>query len=74
MFINLQVSPRENLDYESQKKYEVTIRSTDSGQPPKSVDQDLTIHILNVNEPPTYLYLSKNQVRNVFPYTSSFRI
>jgi hypothetical protein len=41
------------LDYETTTSYHVRLRATDSGTGNLSLDQDATITVVNVNEPPT---------------------
>ena len=41
------------LDYERQSVYTVRLVSTDSGVPQLSVTQNLTVHVTDVNEPPS---------------------
>ena len=41
------------LDFERQSRYDIRVKSTDSGTPPKSYIQNLTIYVLDVNEPPS---------------------
>ena len=43
------------LDYERQPVYTVVVMSTDSGVPQLSVTQNLTVHVTDVNEPPSKL-------------------
>ena len=42
-----------DVDYERQSVYMVSLMSTDSGVPQLSVQQNLTVHITDVNEPPS---------------------
>ena len=51
-----------NLDYEQQPVYNVTIVSTDSGSPPKFIESGFIINVLDSNEMPTSVSLSKNSV------------
>lgn len=44
-----------DVDYERQSVYTVCLMSTDSGVPQLSVKQNLTVHITDVNEPPSKL-------------------
>ena len=43
------------VDYERQSVYTLSLVSTDSGVPQLSVSQNLTVHITDVNEPPSKL-------------------
>lgn len=45
------------LDFERQSVYTVHLQSTDSGVPQMSVTQNLTVHVTDVNEPPSKLLL-----------------
>jgi hypothetical protein len=47
-----------HLDYETQSRYEIRVMSTDSGTPPLSYTQNLTVQILDVNEPPSKYILA----------------
>jgi hypothetical protein len=42
-----------NLDYERTQNYTLSVRSTDDGNPPISVDGVIVVHVSDVNEPPT---------------------
>ncbi|KAL5009032.1 hypothetical protein ScPMuIL_014613 [Solemya velum] len=46
-----------SLDYERTSSYPITITSTDSGTPPKSLQVPFTIEIINENEAPTDIIL-----------------
>ena len=56
-----------NLDYESSKSYQITVNSTDSGNPPKSVQTSLVIDLQDVNEKPTNITLSNSSVQENEP-------
>lgn len=45
------------VDYERQSVYTVCLMSVDSGVPQLSVKQNLTVHVTDVNEPPSKLLL-----------------
>ena len=51
-----------NLDYEQQSTYNIVVRSTDSGTPPKFVEKTFTVKVLDVNEMPTSVSISNNTV------------
>lgn len=50
------------LDYERQSVYTVVVMSTDSGVPQLSVTQNLTVHVTDVNEPPSAPTISSSVV------------
>jgi hypothetical protein len=52
----------ENFDFETRKTASIQVRATDSGQPPRAFDKDLTITILDRNDPPTDITLSGNRL------------
>ena len=56
-----------NLDYESTARYQITVNSTDNGNPPKSVQISLVINLLDVNEKPTKITLSNRSVKENKP-------
>ena len=56
-----------NPDFESSSSYQITVRSTDNGNPPKSVEKSLVINLLDVNERPTKITLSNNSVQENTP-------
>ncbi|XP_059161145.1 protocadherin Fat 4-like [Physella acuta] len=58
----LKASATANLDYESTKVISIKLKVTDSGQPPLSFEKDVTIQVLDVNEAPSALTLSRNLV------------
>lgn len=45
------------LDYERQSVYTIRLVSTDSGVPQLSVSQNLTVRVIDVNEPPSKLFI-----------------
>ena len=45
------------LDYERQSVYTIRLVSTDSGVPQLSVSQNLTVRVIDVNEPPSKLFV-----------------
>ncbi len=55
------------FDFEKQSKHLVTIQSTDSGQPRKSVVDTLELRVEDVNEAPTDVTLSSNIVNENSP-------
>lgn len=60
-------SKNANLDFESSSSYQITVRSTDNGNPPKSVEKSLVINLLDVNERPTKISLSNNSIQENKP-------
>lgn len=56
-----------NLDYESSKSYQITVNSTDNGNPPQSVQISLVIDLQDVNEKPTNITLSNGNVQENKP-------
>lgn len=56
-----------NLDYESSKSYQITVNSTDNGNPPQSVQISLVIGLRDVNEKPTNITLSNSNVQENKP-------
>ncbi|XP_028399274.1 protocadherin Fat 4-like [Dendronephthya gigantea] len=54
----LYTSQGANLNYEEKQEFRIVIMSTDNGYPPKSVKQNLTIEVEDVNEPPSNIILS----------------
>ncbi|XP_028399271.1 protocadherin Fat 4-like [Dendronephthya gigantea] len=51
-------SQRADLNYEEKQEFTIEIMSTDNGRPPKSIEQNLTIEVEDVNEPPSNIILS----------------
>jgi hypothetical protein len=58
----LYTSPAANLDYESSQEFNITVRSTDSGTPPLFIEKSYLIRILDQNEAPTRVIISKSEV------------
>ncbi|KAI8744489.1 protocadherin Fat 4, partial [Biomphalaria glabrata] len=58
----LKVSVAAIIDYERIKTLALTLRVTDSGQPPLSLDKNITVEVLDVNEAPTTVVLTRNKV------------
>ena len=56
-----------NLDYESSKRHQITVNSTDNGNPPLSVQISLVINLQDVNEKPTKITLSNRSVQENKP-------
>lgn len=50
------------LNYEQQNSYDVVVRVTDSGSPPLSIDNTITVHLKDINDKPRNLDLSSNTV------------
>ena len=50
------------LDYEGKAEYKVMIRSTDNGAPPMSYDKTFTFKVGDVNEKPSDISLTPNEV------------
>ena len=59
-----QVTSAATLDYEETSEYKVKIKVMDTGTPPLSFEKNVVIHITDVNEAPTDVKLSINQVSN----------
>lgn len=51
-----------SVDYERRKSYEVEVMCIDTGSPPMSLTQTLTLHVLNRNESPLFTHLSASTV------------
>ena len=51
-----------NLNFEAKDSYNVTIRVTDDGSPPRSRDQVVAIAVRDVNERPTSITVSNLNV------------
>ena len=58
-----QVSAAGVLDYEAKSEYNMSVRVTDDGSPPKSLDKTITILVDDVNEAPSDLQLDADTVR-----------
>jgi hypothetical protein len=56
----LQVANGSLLDYETNTSHNITIKATDAGN--LTLQKDLTIAVINVNEAPTNIQLSKNTI------------
>lgn len=52
-----------NLDYESRREYNITVRSTDDGTPPLFLEETYLITVLDVNEAPTLITVSNSKVK-----------
>ena len=50
------------LNYETQARHTIRIRTTDDGTPPKSFETNFVINVRNVNDKPRELQLSSNRV------------
>ena len=61
----LKVTKTGNIDYESQWSYTLTIKSTDSGHPSQSLTKKIVVRVLDVNEAPTDVFLTPQQVATV---------
>ncbi|XP_059161144.1 protocadherin Fat 4-like [Physella acuta] len=59
---SLKVLPNATLDYETAKLLHVKIKVTDSGQPPLSLEKDITVEVLDQNEVPTGISLTRSKV------------
>ena len=55
------------LDYESSTSHQITVKSTDDGNPPLSVQVSLVINLQDVNEKPTKVTLSNISVQENIP-------
>ncbi|XP_041351068.1 protocadherin Fat 4-like [Gigantopelta aegis] len=51
-----------SLDYEQKKEYAVTIKTTDNGSPSLSATKTFYFSVKNINEKPTQISLSPNEV------------
>ncbi|XP_062505201.1 protocadherin Fat 4-like isoform X3 [Corticium candelabrum] len=58
----LAVGAKELLDYEAISAYTIQIVSTDSGTPPYSLSGTVTVNVLDVNEAPSNVTLSGNEI------------
>lgn len=56
-----------NLDFESSSSYQITVKSTDNGNPSKSVQISLVINLQDVNEKPTKIALSNRSIQENKP-------
>lgn len=56
------MNPDANLDYEAEPVMQLTIVAMDNGLPVKSLRKQFEVHLLNVNDPPSTLYLSNDDV------------
>lgn len=60
-------SKNANLDFESSSSYQITVKSTDNGNPSKSVQISLVINLQDVNEKPTKIALSNSSIQENKP-------
>ena len=60
-------SKNAHLDFESTSSYQITVKSTDNGNPPKSVQISLVINLQDVNEKPTNITLSNRSIQENKP-------
>lgn len=60
-------SKNANLDFETTASYQITVKSTDNGNPPKSVQISLVINLQDVNEKPTKITLSNRSIQENKP-------
>ncbi|XP_033733451.1 protocadherin Fat 4-like [Pecten maximus] len=58
---SIEVSPQ-GLDYELYPTHDIVIRVTDNGDPPLYMDKHVTVEVIDVNEAPGHIFLSKNEV------------
>ncbi|XP_060077517.1 protocadherin Fat 4-like [Ylistrum balloti] len=58
---SIKVSPQ-GIDYELYPTHDIVIRVTDSGNPPLYLDKHVTVNVIDVNEAPDHIFLSKNEV------------
>lgn len=54
----MQVGGDAEFDYETQQNYTITIKVQDDGEPPFTVDFNVTLLITDANDPPYDLQLS----------------
>ena len=59
----LYTSSEANFNYEEQQEFRIMVTSTDSGKPQLSVQQNLTIVVEDVNEPPNNITLSSSSIQ-----------
>ena len=50
------------LNYEANAQFTIRIKTTDSGSPPKSYERDMIVYVQDINEMPTALHISRNEV------------
>ena len=62
IFLFSQISPSANFDYEKQENLSITITTVDSGSPPLRFTQNVTVVVVDANEPPEATTLSNYQV------------
>ncbi|KAJ8308606.1 hypothetical protein KUTeg_013480 [Tegillarca granosa] len=67
----LKVKSGVEIDYEKKNKYILLLEVTDSGTPPKALEKTVTINVQNINEAPTSVSISGNQVIKFLLTTSS---
>lgn len=60
-------SANASLDFESSSSYQITVESTDNGNPPLSVQISLVINLQDVNEQPRNITLSNHTVQENKP-------
>lgn len=60
-------SKNSQLDFESSPSFQITVKSTDNGNPPMSVQISLVINLQDVNEKPTNITLSNHTVQENKP-------
>ncbi len=52
-----------SVDYEKNKQFSIRIKVTDGGSPAMSLTKTFIVKVIDVNEAPTNVYLSKYEVR-----------
>lgn len=63
------IAPDVLLDFEANPSHTVTIRSTDNGQPPQTLEQSLVITVTDVNEAPVFTSSPVTNIEANQPYT-----
>lgn len=58
------------MNYEEQASHTISVRSTDSGSPSKSIEKNFTITINDVNDQPRDLKLSNQAIKEDAPIAS----
>ncbi|XP_065192577.1 cadherin-23-like [Sycon ciliatum] len=62
VYANILKVAQASIDYEQNKSFTVTVQCTDDGQPPLTQSWTFTVHVINVNEAPTSISISKNDI------------
>ena len=70
----VRVSTTANLDYETHNRHTIRVKCTDNGTPALSVTKSFTVDVLDVNEKPTKIHISNDQVRRDRQHTVRVRM